>query len=122
MCFIWNSPFIYYLKAESYEHNQTRSSKQRPTTASGRTFINFVSAKQRSVSKKAAGRARQRGNELQKMIEFDIASFDLFDMPPINEYELYMRSFGRTNTIQVCYFIFNSIQKHLFRLKHPGRT
>ena len=27
--------------------------------------------------------------------------FDLFDMPPVSEYELYMRQFGGSNTKQV---------------------
>ena len=31
----------------------------------------------------------------------DKASFDMFDMPPVNEYEMYMRSFGQSNTKQV---------------------
>ena len=53
------------------------------------------------MSDKVSSKARKRGQELQKIIDLDIASFDLFDMPPVKEYDLYMRSFGRSNTKQV---------------------
>ena len=36
-----------------------------------------------------------------QLIELDVARFDLFDMPPVNEYELYMRTFGSSATKQV---------------------
>ena len=65
------------------------------------TFINFSSAKQSQMSGAAATKARRRGNDLLKMIELDVAHYELFDMPPVNEYELYMRSFGCSNTRQV---------------------
>ncbi len=179
-----------------------RNDRKRPTTASGRNFINFVTAKQRAVSTRAASKAKQRGTQLlqvsthsvlmqyslthtvlltwvsvhparrgivprgsgwgtscavlvqlshnrqrprrgqdkipcvygltsyqstetftavvilcrnemssfatssvcfstPQIIDLDRAAFDLFDMPPVNEYEMYMRSFGSTNTKQV---------------------
>ena len=36
-----------------------------------------------------------------KLIELDVVGFDLFDMAPVKEYELYIKSFGRSNTKQV---------------------
>ena len=66
-----------------------------------RTFINFSSARESQMSGAAASKARRRGNDLLKMIELDVAHYELFDMPPVNEYELYMRSFGCSNTRQV---------------------
>lgn len=35
------------------------------------------------------------------MIELDEVAFDLFDLQPLSEYELYMRSFGTEGTRQV---------------------
>ena len=78
--------------------DQRRSSK-RPTT--GKARINFVSAKQRQISSKASSRAKTRGRELLQIIELDRVAYDLFDMPPVGEYELYMRTFGRSDTKQV---------------------
>ncbi len=75
--------------------------KKRPTTASTRTFINFVSAKQRQISSSAASKARRRGNELLQMIEMDTTGYEIFDMPPIKEYDMYIRSYGGLNSQQV---------------------
>jgi hypothetical protein len=66
-----------------------------------RTAINFVSAKQRAVSRKTASKTMQRGHDLLKMLELDFASFDIMDMPPVNEYDLYIRAFGSSDTRQV---------------------
>ena len=35
------------------------------------------------------------------MIELDVVTFDLFELRPLSEYELYMRSFGSVGTRQV---------------------
>ena len=35
------------------------------------------------------------------MIELDVVSIDLFDLQPLSEYELYMRSYGSMGTHQV---------------------
>lgn len=35
------------------------------------------------------------------MIELDVVTFDLFELRPLSEYELYMRSFGLSGTRQV---------------------
>ena len=48
-----------------------------------------------------ASKARQRANDLKNMIELDTVFYDLFDLPPVREYDLYIRSFGRSNTKQV---------------------
>jgi hypothetical protein len=71
-------------------------------SARPRTFINFVSAKQRVLNQSQASKARRRANDLKNMIELDTVFYDLFDLPPVREYELYIRSFGRSNTKQVC--------------------
>ncbi|XP_012946407.1 WD repeat-containing protein 60 [Aplysia californica] len=64
------------------------------------TFINFVSAKQRVVNSTVASKARKRAEDLSKLIELDVARYDMFDLPPVKEYELYIRSFGRSDTKQ----------------------
>ena len=86
---------------QSDQSDEEYSSRSRPKTSSSRTFINFVSAKQRVISDKAMSKTRRRGRELQSLIELDVASYDIFDMPPVREYDLYMRSFGRSNAKQV---------------------
>ena len=35
------------------------------------------------------------------MIELDIVSHDMFDLPPLSEYELYVKKFGADDTRQV---------------------
>ena len=41
-----------------------------------------------------------RFEDLSKLIELDVSAFDMFDLPPVKEYELYIRSFGRSDTQQ----------------------
>lgn len=65
-----------------------------------KTFINFISAKQRVMDNTVAGRVRKRFEDLSKLIELDVSAFDMFDLPPVKEYELYIRSFGRSDTQQ----------------------
>ncbi|KAL5010884.1 hypothetical protein ScPMuIL_013189 [Solemya velum] len=73
---------------------------QKESKSTGQTFINFTSAKERAITAKSASKTRQRGNDLLNMIELDVSSFSIFDLPPVREYDLYIRSFGRTNTKQ----------------------
>ena len=35
------------------------------------------------------------------MIELDFVSHDMFDLPPLSEYELYVKKFGADDTRQV---------------------
>ena len=36
-----------------------------------------------------------------RLIDLDVVAFDIFDLPPLNEYELYIKNFGRSDTKQV---------------------
>ncbi|XP_050392644.1 cytoplasmic dynein 2 intermediate chain 1 [Patella vulgata] len=65
-----------------------------------RTFINFVSAKQRAVDQKVSSKTRKRYKDLVSLIEFDKTEFVMFDLPPVKEYDLYIRSFGRSDSKQ----------------------
>ena len=71
----------------------------RPTTSKGR--INFVAAKQKQINEKVASRTKKRGQELMHLIDLDVAAFDVFELPPLKEYELYIKNFGRSDTKQV---------------------
>ena len=53
------------------------------------------------MSGKTANKTMQRGRDLLQMLELDVASFDILDLPPVKEYDLYIRAFGRSDTRQV---------------------
>ena len=42
-----------------------------------------------------------RFKDLQNLIELDVVMYDILDLPPLNEYELYIRNYGTSNTVQV---------------------
>ncbi|XP_067686428.1 cytoplasmic dynein 2 intermediate chain 1-like isoform X2 [Haliotis asinina] len=87
-------------RSDSTDASEERYKEPAPKVNRGRTFIDFVSAKQVALNATTASRTRKRGTDLQKMIELDIARYDMFDLPPVREYEMYIRSFGRSNTKQ----------------------
>ncbi|KAK3930958.1 Cytoplasmic dynein 2 intermediate chain 1 [Frankliniella fusca] len=62
--------------------------------------INFAQAKRRQQERKASSRLKQRGEILLNMIHLDSVSLPLYDMAPV-PYEVYMSSYGRSNTQQV---------------------
>ena len=64
-------------------------------------LINFTSAKQQVLNRKANSKTAKRAADLLQMLELDVARYDMFDLPPVKEYDLYIRSFGRTDTQQV---------------------
>uniref|UniRef100_A0A3P8T8R5 Dynein 2 intermediate chain 1 n=1 Tax=Amphiprion percula TaxID=161767 RepID=A0A3P8T8R5_AMPPE len=76
------------------EKNENRASQR------GK-FIDFVAAKQREVSKKVATKQKKRSAELLRLIDLDFSTtVSLFDLPPVNEYDMYIRNFGTANTKQ----------------------
>ncbi|XP_035272208.1 WD repeat-containing protein 60 isoform X3 [Anguilla anguilla] len=73
---------------------------QRKNTQHGK-FIDFVAAKHREVGKKIASKQKKRSAELLRLIDLDFSvTFSLLDLPPVNEYDMYIKSFGTTNTKQ----------------------
>jgi len=80
------------------QRETTKEKRQSRSTTHGR--INFVAAKQKQISDKVASRTKKRGQELMRLIDLDVAVFDIFDLPPLNEYELYIKNFGRSDTKQ----------------------
>ncbi|CAG5896061.1 unnamed protein product [Menidia menidia] len=77
------------------------SEKNERTSSQRGKFIDFVTAKQREVSKKVSSKQKKRSTELLRLIDLDFSTTAcLLDLPPISEYELYIRSFGNANTKQ----------------------
>ncbi|KAK7870991.1 hypothetical protein R5R35_012186 [Gryllus longicercus] len=62
-------------------------------------IINFASAKKKMEEQKVTAKAKKRGEELLSMIRLDTVGFSLLDLPPV-PYEVYMKSYGRSNTQQ----------------------
>ncbi|RUS85060.1 hypothetical protein EGW08_007197, partial [Elysia chlorotica] len=87
------------LSDERFKDNHDDEPRSRAAPRA-KTFINFISAKQRVMDNTVAGRVRKRFEDLSKLIELDVSSFEMFDLPPVREYELYIRSFGRSDTQQ----------------------
>ncbi|XP_039609533.1 cytoplasmic dynein 2 intermediate chain 1 isoform X1 [Polypterus senegalus] len=85
---------------ESDVVQQGRSDTQGRGSHRGK-FIDFVAAKRREVNQKAASKQKKRTTELLRLIDLDFSvNFSLLDLPPLNEYDMYIRNFGTTNTKQ----------------------
>uniref|UniRef100_A0A3B3ZFG0 Uncharacterized protein n=1 Tax=Periophthalmus magnuspinnatus TaxID=409849 RepID=A0A3B3ZFG0_9GOBI len=83
--------------------NTTEIKEERPKcqTPQRGKFMDFVAAKQREVNKKVASKQKKRSAELLRLIDLDFTlTSSLLDLPPVNEYEMYIRSFGTANTKQ----------------------
>uniref|UniRef100_A0A7M4EFS0 Dynein 2 intermediate chain 1 n=1 Tax=Crocodylus porosus TaxID=8502 RepID=A0A7M4EFS0_CROPO len=64
-------------------------------------FMDFAMANQRQSNRNTANKQKTRSSELLRLIELDFSvSFSLLDLPPMNEYEMYIRNFGKRNTKQ----------------------
>ncbi|XP_062423656.1 cytoplasmic dynein 2 intermediate chain 1 isoform X2 [Rhea pennata] len=64
-------------------------------------FMDFAMANQRQSSQSVVSKQKKRTSELLQLIDLDFSvSFTLLDLPPINEYDLYIRNFGKMNTKQ----------------------
>ena len=77
------------------------ASSRPATTRSRQTFVNFTAAKQRQIISKLSKKTMQRGLELMNLIELDVSSSSLFEMAPVKVYELYIKTYGCSNTKQV---------------------
>lgn len=88
-------------RIQNYDENVK---EEPPPPASGsmktsRSFINFAGAKEEREKKKVTNKILKRGMELLEIITLDKMSYDVFDMPPM-KYDVYIRSFGKSNTKQ----------------------
>ncbi|XP_069504090.1 cytoplasmic dynein 2 intermediate chain 1 isoform X2 [Ambystoma mexicanum] len=87
---------------KSYEKDQGKefSNLQKKESHRG-VFIDFMAAKQRQISRKMAEKQKKRSTELLRLIDMDFSiTLSLLDLSPVNEYDMYIRSFGKTNTKQ----------------------
>ncbi|KAK5877740.1 hypothetical protein CesoFtcFv8_025218 [Champsocephalus esox] len=97
-------------RVQSREISSTEEERPRRSTGSEKTpsgdsqrgkFIDFVAAKQREVSEKVASKQKKRSTELLRLIDLDFSTTaSLLDLPPVNEYDMYIRTFGTENTKQ----------------------
>ncbi|KAG1960442.1 WD repeat-containing protein [Pimephales promelas] len=103
-------------KAIEEENERISSARSKPTTIESAItqrerhseksqtqgkIIDFVSAKQREVSQKVAKKQKKRSEELLRLIDLDFSiTFSLLDLPPVNEYDMYIKTFGTANTKQ----------------------
>ncbi|XP_061852461.1 cytoplasmic dynein 2 intermediate chain 1 isoform X2 [Colius striatus] len=67
----------------------------------GGIFMDFQLANQRQSGRSMASKQKKRSSELLPLIDLDFSvSFSLLDLPPVNEYDMYIRNFGKMNTKQ----------------------
>nr|XP_039328961.1 cytoplasmic dynein 2 intermediate chain 1 isoform X1 [Saimiri boliviensis boliviensis] len=64
-------------------------------------FVDFASASHRQKSRTQALKQKMRSTKLLRLIDLDFSfTFSLLDLPPVNEYDMYIRNFGKKNTKQ----------------------
>ncbi|XP_068002127.1 cytoplasmic dynein 2 intermediate chain 1 isoform X1 [Melanerpes formicivorus] len=64
-------------------------------------LMDFQMANQRQSSRIMASKQKKRCSELLPLIDLDFSvSFPLLDLPPVNEYDMYIRNYGKMNTKQ----------------------
>uniref|UniRef100_A0AAV2L7J3 WD repeat-containing protein 60 n=1 Tax=Knipowitschia caucasica TaxID=637954 RepID=A0AAV2L7J3_KNICA len=86
---------------ETEEERPMESEKTESKTSQRGKFMDFVAAKQREVNKQVATKQKKRSTELLRLIDLDFTlTYSLLDLPPVNEYEMYIRNFGTANTKQ----------------------
>ncbi|XP_027001310.2 cytoplasmic dynein 2 intermediate chain 1 isoform X3 [Tachysurus fulvidraco] len=75
-------------------------SHSRKSRAYGRV-IDFTAARQREINQQASDKQKKRSVELLRLIDLDFSVTEcLLDLPPVREYDLYMKSYGMANTKQ----------------------
>nr|XP_042117220.1 cytoplasmic dynein 2 intermediate chain 1 isoform X3 [Peromyscus maniculatus bairdii] len=64
-------------------------------------FVDFATASHRQKSRSQALKQKTRSAKLLRLIDLDFSfTFSLLDLPPVNEYDMYIRNFGKKNTKQ----------------------
>ncbi|XP_043365572.1 cytoplasmic dynein 2 intermediate chain 1 isoform X6 [Dermochelys coriacea] len=86
------------------EHEKESNMERQDSPARGSLcgmFMDFETANQRQSNRNMASKQKKRSSELLRLIDLDFSvSFSLLDLPPVNEYDMYIRNFGKTNTKQ----------------------
>ncbi|KAJ3020525.1 WD repeat-containing protein 60 [Thoreauomyces humboldtii] len=68
-----------------------------------RRFVGLETARKEAQRAKLSvtdSRQALRAKDLSKLITLDVCDYDLFNLNPMNEYELYIRNYGTSNTVQ----------------------
>eukprot|EP01137_Pigoraptor_chileana_P018006 Opistho-2@76862 len=68
-----------------------------------RRFLDFSKAKDNAKVERdvvAAQTRGVRGREILRLIDLDFTTFNLFELSPVSEYELYIKSFGKKDSTQ----------------------
>jgi len=63
--------------------------------------IDFNTSRKKYLQNSKMNKLLKRQKDLRDFIDFDIVDYVIFDHPPMTEYELYIRNFGNSNTVQV---------------------
>ncbi|XP_046525731.1 cytoplasmic dynein 2 intermediate chain 1 isoform X3 [Equus quagga] len=64
-------------------------------------FMDFATASHRQRSRTQAFKQKTRSTKLLRLIDLDFSyTLSLLDLPPVNEYDMYIRNFGKKNTKQ----------------------
>lgn len=67
--------------------------------------------------------SRKRSVELLRLIELDFSTtFSILDLPPVNEYDMYIKNFGNANTKQVCVLCYPYFQLCVFERSRKTRS
>ncbi|XP_033050984.1 WD repeat-containing protein 60 isoform X2 [Trachypithecus francoisi] len=84
---------------EKEPRTDTNSSPSRASVCG--IFVDFASASHRQKSRTQALKQKMRSTKLLRLIDLDFSfTFWLLDLPPVNEYDMYIRNFGKKNTKQ----------------------
>ncbi|XP_011927691.1 PREDICTED: WD repeat-containing protein 60 isoform X6 [Cercocebus atys] len=84
---------------EKEPRTDTSSSPSRASVCG--IFVDFASASYRQKSRTQALKQKMRSTKLLRLIDLDFSfTFWLLDLPPVNEYDMYIRNFGKKNTKQ----------------------
>ncbi|KAM9501177.1 cytoplasmic dynein 2 intermediate chain 1 [Clarias gariepinus] len=85
---------------ESQSSNRASTDSERKSRTYSRV-IDFTSAREREINQQAVHKQKKRAAELLRLIELDLSVTEcLLDLPPVREYDLYIRSYGTANTRQ----------------------
>lgn len=64
-------------------------------------FVDFATASHRQKNRTQALKQKIRSTKLLRLIDLDFSfTFSVLDLPPVNEYDMYIRNFGKKNTKQ----------------------
>ena len=85
------------------DHRQVKNSRSGPQSSA--ILIDFVSAKRRNITSKAASRLQGRAKDLSATIECDSVYHSFFEHKPTKDYDNFIKNFGQSHMAQaILYF------------------